>query len=145
MYQRATKEDATALLLLSQALAGETGEPFSVDAARQLIERFVTDPNCAAFVDKHNETINGVFFGLVAPQPWAPENLYATDMGCWVLPWCRGGGVGRGLMMQYVEWARTLGARKIMVSFRPEFVEASHKDLTELGFQVGDTTYFIKG
>lgn len=118
MIREARHEDVETLLALAREMHAESPRysvlAFSDDKVRGLFRRLIDSPDGLLLVADHGERIVGGLAAAILPH-WFSDDLFASDLGVFLLPGCRGGMTAVRLVKAYIEWAKFRGALTIQL------------------------------
>ena len=121
--RRAAPTDATALVALAEAVAREDGRWIltteswrSVRDERRYLKAAQTHRDAAVFVAEEDGVVLGRLSLARDPHP---ASRHVADLGLMVAAGARRRGIGRMLLAEGVEWARTHAVRKLELHVFP--------------------------
>lgn len=121
--RRAAPTDATALVALAEAVAREDGRWIltteswrSVRDERRYLKAAQTHRDAAVFVAEEDGLVLGRLSLARDPHP---ASRHVADLGLMVAAGARRRGIGRMLLAEGVEWARTHAVRKLELHVFP--------------------------
>ncbi len=138
-YRQATKDDAAAIAAVGAALLEELGEasglpgPMTPETVSERIAGYAGRARTggrlrgAMFVCETGQGVCG--FAALEPDPPEPD---CAVMGVWLLPSARRQGIGRGLALMALDFARAAGYDKVRGTL-PAGNEAALSFFSEIG------------
>lgn len=119
IYTKLTREDALELLELGKYLHGESrykDTKYNVQTIWNLLNMISQYPEryqISYYKNKENKII-GFFIGQVTLE-YFTGNIIASDLGMYVLPEYRGSRIFLRLLQSFEDWAKSTGAKKIIL------------------------------
>lgn len=115
MIRRATLVDVPALAQVAERMHQESrfsNLHFSAWKMRRVVEGLIDHPRGLALIATRGDAVIGGFLAIIEEHIFG-DDLFAFDLGTFILPQYRGGFTGPALLRAYVKWAQSMGVAKI--------------------------------
>lgn len=120
--RRATQGDVDFLAVMAECMRNESPRyssvSFSTDKMTGLLGNMVASPDCAVFVYEERNyapRIHGMIGLFKAPYFFSDSDFYVSDLAVYVEQAHRGGKAGLALIRAGEAWAKSIGAREILL------------------------------
>lgn len=111
MIREATLEDLPEILRMGELFCHEAGLPFDLSSVIETVRGLIESPSSAVFVG------DGAMAGVLSyPMFMDTSSLCAEELFWWVDEENRSTGIGGALVLKIEEWARTMGASRVLMS-----------------------------